>query len=52
VEDQLRRILSQELLVQLLERLPEAELAAAVDRVAARRQDPYSAAESLICRAA
>lgn len=51
VEEQLRRILRQELLGRLLARLPEAELAAAVDRVATRQEDPYSAAETLIARA-
>ena len=39
-----------ELLGRLLVRLPEAELAAAVDRVATRQEDPYSAAETLIAR--
>ena len=50
VEEQLRRILRQELLGRLLVRLPEAELAAAVDRVATRQADPYSAAATLIAR--
>lgn len=50
VEEQLRRILRQELLAWLLERLPETELAAAVDRVTARQEDPYSAAEALMSR--
>lgn len=50
VEEQLRRILRQELLGRLLARVPQKELAAAVDRVATRQDDPYSAAEALMSR--
>jgi LAO/AO transport system kinase len=48
VEEQIRRILRQELLARLLERLPASELEGAVDRVTERREDPYSAAAGLI----
>nr|MBC7245320.1 methylmalonyl Co-A mutase-associated GTPase MeaB [Chloroflexota bacterium] len=48
---QLQRILRYALLEQLLAQIPEAALQETVERIVAREQDPYSAAEALIAKA-
>jgi len=51
VEGELRGILSQALLRELLNRLPAAELERTVARILAREQDPYAAAQVLMAQA-
>ncbi|MGB9879919.1 MAG: methylmalonyl Co-A mutase-associated GTPase MeaB [Anaerolineae bacterium] len=49
--EQLQRILRYTLLEQLLARIPKDALQETVERIVAREQDPYSAAEMLIAQA-
>ena len=46
--DELHRILRQDLLARLLDRIAEPDLEETVGRIVARKEDPYSAARRLI----
>jgi len=46
--DELRRILRQDLMARLLDRIADTDLVDTVERIVARQEDPYSAAERLI----
>ncbi len=50
-EGELREILSQALLQEILRRLSAADLEQAIERILARKQDPYAAAQALIIQA-